>query len=373
MILADKIIKERKKLGLSQEELAEKMNVSRQAVSKWESNQSVPEIEKILQLSELFGVSTDYLLKDNIEANENSTENKSNGGSNEGINEVAEENPSEIVLEKGGKTLKIPSESSTEHNAQEIRKVTMKEAENYLSLRKAASYKIAIGTFLCILAVIPLFLLPVFGESQIIGLSEDAAALVGLVILFLVAAIAVVLFAYTGFKNSPYEFLEKEPFETETGVTEMVREQQNAFNSTYTKLNIFGAVFCVLSPIALFIGCFSEKDYILVIALSITLAVAGIGALLFILAGVRYESMQRLLKVGDYSEAAKKTNSIKRIVGTIYWLIVTAVYLLLLFLPEDWENGWRSGNSWIIWPVAGVLFPVVLLICDAVQKNKNTD
>lgn len=373
MILADKIIKERKKLGLSQEELAEKMNVSRQAVSKWESNQSVPEIDKILQLSELFGVTTDYLLKDNIEANENPAGNKFTGGLNEGINEGVEEKTSGIVLEKGGKTLIIPSDSSTEHNAQEIRKVTMKDAENYLSLRKAASYKIAIGTFLCILSVIPLFLLAAVSEAQIIGLSEAAAASIGLVILLFIVAIAVVLFVYTGSKNSPYEFLEKEPFETEKGVTEMVREQQRAFNSTYTKLNIFGSAFCVLSPIPLFIGCFSEKDYISVIALSITMVVAGIGALLFILAGVRHESMQRLLKEGDYSEAAKKTNSIKGIVGTIYWLVVIAVYLVLFFIfaPGDLDNNWKNGYSWLIWPVAGVLFPVVMLICEAVQRKKN--
>ena len=66
MILADKIVRLRKKNGWSQEELAQKMNVSRQAVSKWESAQTIPELEKILQLGALFGVTTDYLLKDDI-------------------------------------------------------------------------------------------------------------------------------------------------------------------------------------------------------------------------------------------------------------------------------------------------------------------
>ena len=63
MKLGQKITQLRKKSHLSQEALAEKMNVSRQAVSKWESNQSIPDIEKIVDLSELFGVTTDYLLK----------------------------------------------------------------------------------------------------------------------------------------------------------------------------------------------------------------------------------------------------------------------------------------------------------------------
>ena len=76
MILADKIIRLRKKNGWSQEDLADKMNVSRQAVSKWEGAQTIPDLEKILQLSILFGVSTDYLLKDEIEDEELTNDNQ---------------------------------------------------------------------------------------------------------------------------------------------------------------------------------------------------------------------------------------------------------------------------------------------------------
>ena len=64
MIFADKLIALRKKAGYSQEELAQQLNVTRQSVSKWEGTQSVPDIEKILQISKLFGVTTDYLIKD---------------------------------------------------------------------------------------------------------------------------------------------------------------------------------------------------------------------------------------------------------------------------------------------------------------------
>ena len=67
MILADKIIDERKKNGWSQEDLAEQLGVSRQSVSKWESAGSVPDLKKVIQMAELFGVSTDYLLKDEME------------------------------------------------------------------------------------------------------------------------------------------------------------------------------------------------------------------------------------------------------------------------------------------------------------------
>ena len=67
MILAEKVMALRKKNNWSQEELAEKLNISRQSVSKWESGASIPDIDKIIALSGLFGVSTDYLLKEELE------------------------------------------------------------------------------------------------------------------------------------------------------------------------------------------------------------------------------------------------------------------------------------------------------------------
>ncbi|MDE7016599.1 MAG: helix-turn-helix domain-containing protein [Lachnospiraceae bacterium] len=66
MTLGEKIFKLRSERGLSQEAFGESLGVSRQSVSKWETDQSVPELEKIVGISELFGVSTDYLLKDSV-------------------------------------------------------------------------------------------------------------------------------------------------------------------------------------------------------------------------------------------------------------------------------------------------------------------
>ena len=63
MIFSEKLLTLRKAKGMTQEELAEKLEVSRQSISKWESGQSVPELEKIVALSTIFGVTTDSLLK----------------------------------------------------------------------------------------------------------------------------------------------------------------------------------------------------------------------------------------------------------------------------------------------------------------------
>lgn len=64
MTLGEKIYQLRTEQGLSQEALGEKLGISRQSVSKWETDQSIPELDKIVAVSEIFGVSTDYLLKE---------------------------------------------------------------------------------------------------------------------------------------------------------------------------------------------------------------------------------------------------------------------------------------------------------------------
>lgn len=74
MNMADRIQYLRKSKGISQEELADKVGVSRQAVSKWESEQSTPDIERVILLSDFFDVTTDYLLKGIEPVSENTTE-----------------------------------------------------------------------------------------------------------------------------------------------------------------------------------------------------------------------------------------------------------------------------------------------------------
>ncbi len=68
MKLADKILNLRKAYGMSQDDLAEKLNVSRQAISRWEMGTAQPDTSNVLQLSKLFGVTTDYLLNDDYES-----------------------------------------------------------------------------------------------------------------------------------------------------------------------------------------------------------------------------------------------------------------------------------------------------------------
>ena len=120
MILADKITELRKKRGWSQEELAEKVDVTRQSVSKWESAQSTPDLDKILKLAEIFEVTTDELLK----AEQRLEDEKSS--------EKNDKNEKKKICEK------------ITRNAEE-RKVTAEEAQEFLEFKEKTAPKIAMG------------------------------------------------------------------------------------------------------------------------------------------------------------------------------------------------------------------------------------
>ena len=317
MILADKIVQLRKKNGWSQEELAAQLNVSRQAVSKWEGAQSVPDLDRILQMSALFGVTTDYLLKDELEA-----------------------------------------EEPTSGKDSDLRRVGLEEANAYLAWRERASLRIAVATFLCILSPIPLLLLSAASQVEGWGISENQAGIAGVIVLLLIVAAAVAVFIACGSRNAPYEFLEKEAFETEYGVEGMVRERQRAFHSSYARGNILGTCCCILAPVALLVGAFSGDDFLTVAMLCVTLLVAGVGVMCFITAGVRWAAMQRLLREGEFSAEDRGANRFKEAVSAAYWLVATAVYLAWSFLTGDWQH------TWIVWPVAGVLFAGVMALCN---------
>lgn len=328
MILADKIVKLRKRNGWSQEELANKIDVSRQAVSKWESASAIPSLEKILQLSELFGVTSDYLLKDEIEDEE--------------------------FVDKT--------------NDLEIKRISIEEANHYIEQRKLASWRIAVATFLCIISPITLFILGAATTIQNVVINDTLAVIIGFIVLFALILCAIPIYIYCGFKNAPYAFLDKSvPFELEYGVRGILREKIKAYRNRYIISNIIASCLCVFSPLPLILVVFTENELILTIMLAVTMLVAGIGVFIFLVVGIQNASMQKLLKEGDYTLEEKRKTTIKEPIGFVYWVIVIAIYLAWSFLTNNWHI------TWLVFAIGGVIFPALMAICNIFINKNNKD
>ncbi|MBQ3940614.1 MAG: helix-turn-helix transcriptional regulator [Oscillospiraceae bacterium] len=330
MILADKIMELRKQAGMSQEELADRMNVSRQSVSKWESAQSTPDLTRILQLSEIFGVSTDTLLKDSEELS------------------APADTPD---------TLEPP-----------LRRVSMEEANTFLKDNRTHALRIAIGVVLCILSVVPAILLSPDSELESGGRIAVIHNLSNLsaVILFLMVAAGVALLIISGIQMKPYEYLSKEPIDTEYGVSGMVREKRTQHHPHYLRDLVTGIVFCILSvipPIILDTVLPQSGRRDAVSGASLFLFVS-IGVFLIIRCSIIRAGFSKLLEEGEYSRANKTADesTLQNVMG-IFWTLVIAVFLGYSLLTNDWER------SWIIFPVAALLSAALSIIVKQVTKK----
>ena len=331
MILAEKIINLRKKNGWSQEELAEKLGVTRQSISKYEGAQSIPDLDKILKLSEIFGVTTDYLIKDELEEEEYAPS-------------LMQENESE--------------------SDRSVHKVTMEMANEYLQIIDWSAGKTAFATMLCILSPIVLLMLGAMSEMPNYHISENAAAGIGICVLIVLIAIAVTIFILCGMKTKKYEFMEKEDIETVYGVSGMVKEKRDAYHSMYVTQLVIGIACCICSVIPLFgTLAVSESDFYMVSAVCMLLALVAIGTYFIVRSAAKMNAMNQLLEEEDYTRQKKHEN--KKMSGPVmvYWLIATAIYLAWSFTTNDWDR------TWIIWPVVGVLFPAFYAIVSGIRKK----
>lgn len=328
MILADKIMEERKRNGWSQEEFAEQLGVSRQSVSKWESAQSVPDLNRILQMAEIFGVSTDYLLKDEMERKQEM-----------------------VTLAESVET------------AEKLRSVSMEEASEFLKTQEETAPRIALAVSLCVLSPVLLIVLAGFSDSHLFGISENLAGGIGITALFIMVAIAVFIFIQCGAKMNKFEFLEKKKIETAYGVDGMVRSKKEAYASTYSTCVSVGVILCILSVIPLIVsGFLTDKDYIATTMVGVLLVAVSVACYLFVSTGTVNDGYNKLLQEGDYTTENKKSSVVVDRVAGVYWLVVTAIYLAWSFLSMRWDI------TWIVWPVAGVLFGAIACIVKIVMK-----
>lgn len=281
MILSEKITYLRKQNGWSQEQLAEQLNVSRQSISKWESGASIPDLDRILKLSKLFDVSTDYLLKDEIE---------------EDISEISSD-----VYEEPGLT------------------ISLEEANDYMKLAEQVCAKIALGVSLCILSPVPLMLLAVSAEAGNIGLTPDNAGGIGTALLLLLVGIALSLFIPSGMQLAKYDYLEKESFSLAYGVYGIVSQKKEGFESKFRSGITAGVLLCVGSAIPLLLAAgFSDNDFVAVSCVCILLAMVAAGVYLLVHVGIIHGSYSKLLQEEDYTKEKKALSKKTEVFNGIY-------------------------------------------------------
>ena len=330
MTFSEKISALRKQKGWSQEELAEKLMVTRQAVSKWESAQSMPDLDKLVQLSEALGVSTDYLLKD----------------------EQAQSAPVPATAEQTVKP----------------RHVTQEEARRYLQLQTAAIPKTTLGVALCVWSPIALIGLPVLRSTLNWGFPEEICSGIGLCVLLVMVAAGVALLLTASGKLREFEYLEREPIETDNGAREQALSMQREVLPICAKRNTIGVVLCILSVLPLFaLMCVpGVPDGYYSLAVCALLLLVGIACLLLVRTGSMRGAVDKLLEQGDYTRENKAKSRFVGAVSAAYWLVVTAAFLFYTFGPNG--NG-QPQYSWFIWAIAGVLYGALMAALSVYRKK----
>lgn len=325
MILADKIINLRKKNAWSQEELAEKLGVSRQSISKYEGAQSIPDMDKILKLSKIFGVTTDYLIKDEIE-------------------------DPEFLYE--------------EYEESKTRKVSMEMANEYLNLKEISAKNLALGVSLCIISPIFLVISSEAYEKELLSVPENVVDGVSLTVLFLFIIAAVGIFVREGMLLKKYEFIESEAIDTDYGVDGMARDRMEKFHDSFVKKNIIGILLIVASVLPIFVGMiFSAEDLVIAIAMGFLLALVGLGVNFLLRANIPMSALKALLEEEDFTRKNKELKKKIEPFITAYWILIVAIYLGYSLVTNKWDK------SWIIWPVSGVSYVLYYLILRFFLEN----
>ena len=327
-MLAEKIMSLRKQKGWSQEQLAEQLGVSRQAVSKWESGISIPDLDKVVNMSTLFGVCTDYLLKEDFELR------------------------SEEMSEK-----KIP--------VLKERRISEEEVKVYLDLARLVARKLALGVSLCILSPVCLIILGGMSDLGNTGISENMASGLGVAVLFMLVALGVGLLILNGLKMSKYEWMETDLVQLDEDVSKRVYEEKEMYETKFRSGIAMGVVLCISSMIPLFLSlAIFENELFEVYAIGVMFFLVSIGVHIIVNSSCIYGSYQKLLQEGDYTVESKTKNKLTETFSGIYWCIIVAVYLGWSFMTNDW------GKTWIIWPVAGAVFAAMKTLFLGVKKRK---
>lgn len=308
MIIGDKINLLRKQNGWSQEDLAGKMNVSRQSISKWESASSIPDMNKVLELSRIFEVSTDYLLKDGVEIDTG----------------LAGDTP--------------------------VQGIAMDTALIFLKDKIAEGEKDAIATVLCIMGPALLILMAGLSEMKNPVLTENAAGGIGITLLLIVVAIAVVIFIFADKSIKKYEYIKNGEFELNYGVAGAMEERRKVSDKKRTMKTVVAVTLCILCAVPLLIaGIIGAPDLICIFLVDLLLFMLMIAVYLFITSSAENEAYEQLLRIGEFNPDEIRRNRKSKKFHRFYWPVLVAIYLAWSLTTNDWDI------TWVVWPVGALI------------------
>jgi len=322
MILAEKIVRLRKQNGWSQEELAEKLKVSRQSVSKWESSNSIPDLNKILMLAEVFGVSTDLLLKDDNEA--------------------------------------IESNQTT--NDSSVKQISLEQAHKYVESKLEASAITTKGVMLSVCSVVPLFFFLAMADTG--RLNGDVAAAMGIVGILVMVAWAVSFFIKTDKYKNDLSVIDDEEFELAYGVHSVFQDKLEKFRESYNKRLSIGIFLFIVSFVPLMLGSmFLSGEGLTLILLIVLMLIVASGIYVVSPVSAKYEAYNNILRENfKNTEKAKREKRAGKL-AAFYWPLLTAIFLGWSLWTMDW------GNTWIVWPVGAVVYVALLGLMELFEKE----
>ncbi|MBL4909690.1 MAG: helix-turn-helix transcriptional regulator [Alteromonadaceae bacterium] len=325
MILAEKIVQLRKKVGWSQEELAEKMNISRQSVSKWESANSIPDLNKIIMLAEIFSVSTDFLLKDDIE-----TIDVLNEDTEAGVNQI-----------------------------------NLEQALNYINNKAKVANLTTKGVIFCLCSVMPLFLFLAMAKANQLNITSSIATALGVVAILIMISIGVSFFIRTNHYESDLSAIENENFELAYGVHSIIKEQLQKFRRTYNlRLSISIFLFIISFAPMMFTSIFIDGSDMHLLMLIVMFIIIAIGIYILTPVSSKYDAYNRILKEGDLNTTKSKRTKRAEKLAAFYWPLLTAIYLGWSL----WTMSW--GVTWIMWPVGAVFFAALVGLMELLNKEE---
>ena len=324
MAFADNLYYLRKKNRITQEELADSLDVSRQSVSKWETGEAYPETEKLIALCDKFGVSLDDLLR---------------GDLTEG------EEP-----EKGGK-------NSVEWHIYPDECGFARHMDGF-------SKRIALGVFIILLGVAACVALA--GYSQTLnGKTAELVAATGGVVVLICVAVAVFLFVFSGITHDKF----KKTYPVVQNV--FTREEYEKFSGRFPVAMaclisgiLAGVVILVVFTSLLGSGIIGGGDaaYCYVTAAFLMIIAFAVGGLVYF--GIQKSKYDVTEYNAENAREEQPREKLKNAICSAVMLTATAVFLVMGFVWNYWHPGW------VVFPVGGIICGIIGAVMGAKNDHK---